>query len=106
MIKRKIRKWIYLIKCFLFFCLDAKEPKNQDLDPFAKKWPFLLRKSPNSGGKIMGSSVFNFLPPLEQRGFLCSNTLEDLFWRKFPFFFTQKSPRSGFLNYKEMKIKS
>ena len=63
---------------------------------FAKKRKFLQRKSPNSGGKSMGFCVHHFLPPLEQRGFLCGNHLEDLFWKKFPFFFTQKSPKSGF----------
>ena len=34
----KIKTWIFLL-ILLFFCLDAKEPKNQDLDLFAS---FLL----------------------------------------------------------------
>ena len=60
----------------------------------------------------MGFCVNHFLPPLEQRGFLCGNNLEDFFRKKFPFasiiifqlnrrtssrfFFTQKSPKPGF----------
>jgi hypothetical protein len=35
-----------------YFCLDAKYPKNQDLDIFAKKSKFLSRKFPKLGRKI------------------------------------------------------
>ena len=41
----------------MFFCLETKEPKVQDLDLFAKKRKFLLRKSPNLRGNENQSSI-------------------------------------------------
>ena len=45
---------------FNFFCLETKETKIQDLDLFAKKFEFLLRKSPNLRGNVSWSSILNY----------------------------------------------
>ena len=58
------------LRLFLFFCLETKEPKVQDWIFLLKNCNYFQENPQNSGGKIMGSFVFNSLPPLKQWGFL------------------------------------
>ncbi len=54
----------------MFFCLETKEPKIQDLDLFPKKSKFLLIKSLNLRGNERFDFVFSTVPRFGQKGFL------------------------------------
>ena len=76
--------WLRILNFSLFFCLDAKEPKNQDLDLFAKKVVISL-KDLNLRGYEVVSSIVDYCRASDTKSFL---TLH------FNFFLTQKSPKS------------
>ena len=80
--------------CFLFFCLETKEPKVQDLDLFTKKWLFLLRKFPNLRGLIVSSSMIGF-GRASNTGNFYMLLIGNWGWKKLPFLLTQKSPKSS-----------